>query len=208
MLIPQAFEIFKEKIVQCDDLVAHAHQIHPVTGEGLLTQRDREQVTVAAFLNMFIAWEEYLESTLCLFLTGSSTMSGAIPGRFASPTDATHAAAMIIGVNRFFDYGNHDNFARVVEIYLEGGRPYQPHLKSIKSALDDIRIIRNASAHVSSTTQKALDNLALRLLGKAGAAVSLYGLLTAPDPRSPAHGTIFQFYKDTLISAADLIAGG
>ena len=43
---------------------------------------------------------------------------------------------MVIGVMRFFDYGgNHLNVRKVVNMYFNGGQPYEPHLGSIYSEL-------------------------------------------------------------------------
>ncbi len=76
------------------------------------------------------------------------------------------------------------------------------------SDLADLRTMRNASAHITSTTQTALDSLALRVLSRPAGSIDLYSLLTAVDPRSAASETIFLGYKNKLVSAAELIVRG
>lgn len=169
---------------------------------------DREQITVAAFLNMYIAWETFLESTTSAFLSGSPTINGTLPAKFAAPPTSAAAREMIVGINRFFDYGNHQIFGKMVSIYFDQGAPFQPHLNAIRSTLDDMKAMRNASAHVSTTTQLALEAVALRLLGRPSPGVTLYQLLTAPYPRGAGNSTVFQNCRDLLITTAELIANG
>ena len=68
--------------------------------------------------------------------------------------------------------------------------------------------MRNASAHVSSTTQRPLESLSLRIFGQPRPGVTLYELLTSPDPRSATSETVFLVYKNKLMVAAELVANG
>jgi hypothetical protein len=135
-------------------------------------------------------------------------LSGTVPIKFVSPISPAAARALIVGVNRYFDYGNHENVKRVVNLYFQRGYPYEPHLSSIMSDLADLRTMRNASAHITSTTQTALDGLAFRVLTRPSGSMDLYSLLTAVDPRSAASETIFLRYKGKLVAAAELIVQG
>lgn len=207
MPLAQILAEFKTNVGQCESLIANAHQAGP-TGSPLLPPIDRQQITVAAFLNLYIAWETFLESSMADLMTGSPTISGTLPVRFASPVDISAARLLVIGVNRYFDYGNHENVRKVVQLYFQTGYPYEPHLSSINSELADLRTLRNASAHITSTTQKALDALAQRILNKPSPNIDLYSLLTALDPNSTTGETIFTAYKNKLLIAAELIANG
>ena len=60
---------FNSGLAQCDSLIANAHQANSA-GVAILPLLDRQQITVAAFLNMFIAWETFLESSLTAFMVG------------------------------------------------------------------------------------------------------------------------------------------
>jgi len=73
---------------------------------------------------------------------------------------------LVIGVQRYFDYGNHDYVRRMVNMYFENGYPYEPHLSAVSSDLADLRTMRNASAHITSTTQTVLESLALRIFSR------------------------------------------
>jgi len=206
MPVQAALDEFQAAITQCDNLIANAHQISPTTDAPVLPEMDRRQITVAAFLNMFIAWETFLESCLAAFLSGSPTLIGNVPIKYASPINPAAARKMIIGVNRYFDYGNHGHVKKVAEIYFENGAPFQPHLDSVYSTLDDLRTMRNSSAHVSSSTQTGLESLALRLLGAPSQGITLYALLTSTDTTTGS--TIFQKHKEVLVATAIAIATG
>jgi hypothetical protein len=113
---------------------------------------------------------------------------------------------MVIGAMRYFDYANHESVKKIVSIYLRDGYPFEPHLSGVLSDLQDLKTMRNAAAHVTSTTQKALDALSIRLLGKPGSGTRLYQLLTASTDQGAS--TIYNEYKKRLSAAAELIATG
>ena len=207
MPIAQALATFRAKATQCDALIANAHRIDQ-GGQPLFPLIDREQITAAGFLNLFVAWEEFLESTISNLMAGSATISGLLPPKFVSPLTAEAARAMVIGINRYFDYANHDFVRKTAAMYFRNGNPFEPHLGSIASDLADLRTMRNASAHVSSTTQAALDALAQRIFSTPQSGITLYSLLTRVDPRSAGGSTVFAESRDKLLTAAQLIATG
>lgn len=207
MAIAQIFADFQASVLQCDNLIANVHQGNSV-GQAFFPVIDRQQITVAAFLNMFIAWESFLESSLAEFMTGGSTANGQTPTRYVVPRTIEDAKTIVIGVMRHFDYANHDNFKKIVRIYFENGYPFEPHLSGMSSDLSDLRTLRNASAHISSTTQRALESLALRIFGQPRPGILLYQILTSADPRFGTNDTVFLAYKNKLLVAAELISKG
>ena len=207
MPIAAALASFKAGVTQCDSLIANAHQ-QDANGPHLLPEIDRRQITVAAFLNMFREWESFLEAAMAALLSGATTINGIAPAKIASPASPADARIMVKGINRYFDYGNHQLFRKIAEIYFVNGGPFQPHINAINGDLDDLRTMRHASAHMSSTTQSSLDTLALRLLGRPSIGIDLYDLLTAADPQSAAGETIYQRHRDILVATAELIANG
>jgi hypothetical protein len=207
MPLAQALARFKVDVVQCESLIANAHKLDNA-GAPILPPIDQQQITVAAFLNMFKAWEAFLETSIGHLMIGSSTISGRAPVRFVTPADLGRATRIIVGIARYFDYANHQYVRRIADIYFDQGYPLEPHLASINSDLDDLRTMRNASAHIAASTQTALEALATSLFGQPRPGITLYQLLTTPDPRSPTHETVFSTYKEKLIVTAELIAQG
>ena len=174
-----------------------------------MTPDDQQQVTIAAFLNLFIAWETFLEASIIDVMRGQPCVNGGLPVRFVSPPHDDAARAMITHTLRYFDFGNHDNMRKVATLYFHNGYPYEPHLSSIFSDLADLKTIRNACAHITSSTRRGLETLALRILGQPAPGISVHGLLTKVDPRPFANGgTVFVTYKNKLVITAELISNG
>jgi hypothetical protein len=175
-------------------------------GNHILPLIDRKQITVAAFLNMFIAWETFLESAFAAYMTGEPTAAGRLPTRYVSPQSTDEAKVMLIGTQRFFDYGNHENVRKIARMFFQNGDPFEPHISSLIGDLADLRTMRNASAHITSTTQTALDALAQGIFGAPRPSIDLYTLLTSVDPRIPGGVTVLAAYRDKLLIGAGLIA--
>jgi hypothetical protein len=207
MSLSDALHQFRTSLAQCDNLIANSHK-NDSAGAPLLPAIDREQITIAAFLNMFIAWETFLESSLTDLMAGGLTIGGLAPLKYVSPLHLEAAREMIVGVMRFFDFANHENVRKIVNIYFENGRPFEPHLSSVISELADLRIMRNSSAHITANTQRALEALGVRIFGTPRPGLTLYQLLTAIDPKSGAGSTVFVTYRDVLLVTAELIARG
>lgn len=208
MAIRQSLADFQASVAQCDQLIGNAHRID-TTGVDLFPLRDRQQITVAAFLNLFIAWEEFIEASMADFMMGDTTTCGANPVRYVSPQTREHSQKMVVHTLRYFDYANHDNIRRIANLYFDSGYPFETPLSSINAELADLKTIRNACAHLSSTTRTALESLATRVLGQPQPGISVYDLLTTIDPRvRGSHTTVYDAYRDKLVAAATVIARG
>lgn len=207
MSLVDILNAFRADVRQCDDLIAHVHALDRA-GNAILPLLDRRQVTVAAFLNMFIAWETFLESAFVAYMTGEATTSGRLPVRYVFPQNSDAAKAMVIGTQRYFDYGNHENVKKVARMFFENGEPFEPHISSLIGELADLRTMRNSSAHVTSSTQTALESLAVRLFGVPRPGIDLYQVLTSNNPRTHGGITILAAYRDKLLVGATLIAKG
>ena len=191
---------FTDKLVQCESLIDRAHQ-SDAGGTELFNLRDREQITAAAFLNQFVAWEEFIESALADFMTGEAGVSGRVPTRFVSPSDREHSLRMIVHTHKYFNYSNHEGVRKLAGLYFEYGHPFETSLRSIDAQLGELRVIRNACAHLSSTTTRALEAVAGRIFGQRQPSITVYSLLTATDPRDGAGGrTVYGSYKAALVS--------
>ena len=207
MPLAQTLSSFRTNVAQCDSLIASAHK-QDQNGAFIFSQLDREQITVAAFLNAFIAWEAFLEASLADFMTGEPTGNGTQPVKYVSPPTITAALALIVGVMKYFDYANHEFVKKIAKVYFRDGYPYDQPLSGIVLDLADLKAMRNASAHLSTTTKTALESLALRIFGQPQPGISVYRLLTTVDPRSAAGDTVYAVYRDKLLVTAGLIAQG
>jgi len=207
MPIAQSLVAFQASVAQCDNLIASAHTV-AAGGAFHFTPRDREQITVAAFLNMFIAWEEFIEASISDFMMGEATIGGNQPVRYVTPPTRDHSGKMVVHMNRYFDYANQENVKKLTRLYFETGYPFETPINSLTQELSDLKIMRNASAHMSSTTRAALEGLGLRIFGSPQASITVYQMLTADDPRTNPRVTVYASYRDKLLVAAVLIAQG
>lgn len=198
---------FKARVNQCDNLIANAHQTD-AHGAALLPVLDQHQITVASFLNLFVAWETFLESALTKLMSGEPTISGTAPIRYVSPRNVEEAGKLVKGVQRYFDYGNHEYVRKMIGMYFDAGYPFEPHLGAITADLSDLRIMRNASAHITSTTRAAFEALAQRVFSTPRPGIDLYSFLTAIHPGSGAGNTVFVKYREKLVIVAELVANG
>jgi hypothetical protein len=205
--IAGAITALSAKAAQCDALIASAHRVD-AAGVSLFPSAEQNMITVAGFLNLFVAWEEFLETAMSQFMVGISTLSGNAPVRYATPPDVETAKRMLIGTNKYFDFANYELVRKMAALYFENGYPFEPHLSAIATDLADLRTMRNASAHLSSTTQRALESLAQRIFGAPRPGITLYAVLTAVDPRAAAGATVFADARDKLLTTAQLIAHG
>ena len=207
MPLHQVLAAFQASVGQCENLIANAHA-DGANGQSILPEVDQQQITVSALLNMFIAWETFLESSVIELMTGAPTTCGNLPIRYVSPPTTQAAKSLLKCTRKYFDYGNHQNMIRVTKLLFENGYPFEPHISAIYSDLDDLRTMRNSSVHTSSTTQTALAALANRIFAGPRGTMTLYRLLTAFDPRSATGETVLRTYKNKLTVTAELIARG
>lgn len=207
MPIAHSLADFQARVAQCDSLIATAHTTQ-AGGTLQFKPRDREQITEAAFLNMFIAWEEFIEASIADFMMGEFTIAGRRPGRFVTPQSRDHSERMVVHMNRYFDYANHENVKKLAKLYFDTGYPFDTPINSLTQELSDLKIMRNGCAHMSSTTKAALEGLALRIFGSPQAGITVYQMLTANDPRTNPIVTVYASYRDKLLVAAALIAQG
>lgn len=208
MSLGQRLSAFSGEAAQSDRLIAHAHQM----GSGkkmLFPLVDREQITVAAFLNLYIAWESFLESCLIEFMVGSNTLSGVPPIRNVCPADEECARAIVKGCRGYFDYGNPESVKTTVNVYFANGYPFEPPLSQINQDLFDLRTMRNSAAHITTSTQNGLEKVAQQVfLGVPKPRIRLYTLLMSLDRRQKQPSTVYTYFRDRLLTTAQLIVTG
>ena len=124
-------------------------------------------------------------------MVGDPTILGHTPVRYVSPPSEEAVKNLLIGTQRYFDYGNIDNLRKMVKMFFENGYPFESPLSGDLTSLNDLRTMRNSSAHISSTTQRGLEALAQRIFSVPQNGINLYTMLITPDPRSPTGGTVF-----------------
>ncbi len=175
-------------------------------GDGgyMYSQEHQRFIVDASVLKFFIAWETFLESVFSAFLLKKQTLQGTYVNTFVTAVDFEHAKKLLVGTNTYFDWANPDKVITLSKLYLGEINPIYNAVASIKSDLFDLKTIRNAAAHLSSTTQKSLESMVQRKTGRLA-----IGIKPADFMISTYNGTVYwYYYKDLLDAAAESIANG
>lgn len=150
-------------LVRCDELVVGAHY-QDAQGNYVFSHENRKQITKTALLNLFIYWESFLEKMIVAIMMGETPINGTVVQKYVAPSNEQMAQSMLVGTLRFFDFSNHDNVRKVSINFFNQGHPFAANISSIAIHLQDLKTLRNACAHITSSTQTALESLAFRLL--------------------------------------------
>lgn len=206
MALKQNLDDYRSSVDECTSYIDYAHKKY-TNGNYKITAGLRKFISQSAFLKIFIAWETFLEACFVDYLMNEQSILGNRPAKFANPVDRTHAHQLIIGTQKFVDWSNPDITRKLSMIYFHQGYVFNSELSAVQPQLFDLKTIRNAAAHLSSTTNMKLDGLSSRLLGRVCNNYTSYDLLFSPNPAN-ARETILKMYLDLLDVTAESISNG
>lgn len=195
---------FQEEVDKAQAFFAIAHQTD-ASGKNTFDTHEREMMIESAFLKIFIVWESFLQNCFLKYMVGEMSSAGNLVTKFVSPKDMAHADQMVLGCLRFYEWSNADHLITSSEIYFADGHPFKDTLRSIKGHLDDLKVLRNSTAHKTSTTQKKLDMLITRKLGIPTSNGKVSTFILTDDPNNPGK-TVMASYVEHLKAAATCIA--
>ena len=198
MSLEDSYIKFETGVRFVNDLISNAHN-EPVV------VNIKDFIVESAFLKMFIYWEAYLEEALIKYLSDDTGLENPLPRKYLSPIDASHAKKMIIGTQKYVDWANVEIVKRISNLYIENGAPFNVSLSSIQNSLNDLKIIRNNTAHTSSTTiEPYLKIVRKKIPNWDGVFLSVSDFLMSNCHENP-QNTILQSYQESLLIAADII---
>jgi hypothetical protein len=161
------------------DARAMVNACHAVDSAGHYVRQDKERILItnACFLGLFISLEEFLEASFPHYLIGRMSTNRWRPGKYGRPRDATHAHEMLKGNQRFIDWSTPDTVIKLADLYFKQGEPFRIPIVSSLAHLNRMKKVRNATAHMSVTTQNALDSVYSQWTGTPQSNVSAYDTL-------------------------------
>jgi hypothetical protein len=112
------------------------------------------------FLKIFIAWEQFLESSFIGYMLGGSTSRGPRITRYVYPADKDHALRILCGPGK--EYTRWTSVNEIIarsELFFKKGKPFKGALSSRESTINEMQTIRNCLAHMSSDSFKKFKNL-------------------------------------------------
>ncbi|MBB5210529.1 hypothetical protein [Microbulbifer hydrolyticus] len=196
---------FRAGVSQVNAVLEKAYEVDS-DGNEIFDELQQEFIVSSAFLRMFIHWETFVEASFASYLIGERSVNGTSVSRCVTPSDRDHALKILVGTQKYVDWANHEIVRRLANLYLEDGEPFSSNISAIARDLSDLKTVRNAAAHLSSTTQHQLDALASRVLGRAVSNFTVANFILHLDPNDPSK-TILQKYQELLDLAAENIAG-
>lgn len=156
-----------------------------------------------AFFRAFLAWETFLEESFSLYLAGQKPPRGRAPYRYAFPPNYKTGVDWLNSEGQ--GYANWTRAQKVssrAERFFRNGKPFSPVLQASNNAFEELRILRNAIAHASVSTQQKFESLVRnRLLGYP-AGLSVGGFLGMIVPGSSPPSSFLESYLLGIESAA------
>lgn len=198
---------FRDSVVEANGFIALAYQ-QDGSGNYILPQNQRDFISDSAYLKLFIAWESFLESSFIQYMLGEPSILGNTVTRYVQPVDEKHANKLIIGTLKYVDWSNPEIVKRLCNLYFTAGNPIDTYVSSMMADLFDLKIVRNAAAHLTSTTRQQLDSVGTRRLKRACTNLKVSDYIFAVDPDSSASETILTTYLNKLDITAEGIANG
>lgn len=206
MALIDSLNDFRNSIVQAKSFIAIAFMMD-TAGNYLLVPTQRDFIADSAFMKIFIAWESFLESATIRYMLGEQSISGTPVTRYVQPLDQAHAHKMLIGTQKYVDWANPEIVRKLCNIFFDPlSNPFNTFISSINSDLIDLKTIRNAAAHLSSTTSAQLNSVAGRILRRVVLNTTVSQLIFSIVPASPARQTVLDMFLSKLDIAASGIA--
>jgi hypothetical protein len=204
MSLADSLSEFRAGIAQTNSFISMAYE-QDSDGNDIFDSTKKEFVITSAFLKMFIYWESFIEGSFSKYLTGELSTDGTGVACYIFPNDRGHALKILIGTQKYVDWANHEIVRRLANLYLENGNPFASNIASISSELSDLKTVRNAAAHLSSTTRHQLDALSTRVLNRNMINTDVATFMMQLHPLDSTK-TVLQYYQNLLDIAAESIA--
>jgi len=207
MALIDSLTTFRVSVAEANSFTTLAFQ-QDAAGNYMLSQNQREFITDSAYLRLFIAWETFLENSFIKYMLGEPSILGNVITRYVQPLNERHANSLLIGTQKYVDWSNPEIIKRLCNLYFSPGNPFDTYVSSIFADLFDLKTIRNAAAHLTSSTRQQLDSLGTRKLQRPCNNLKVSDLIFAVDPNSTNNETILTTYLDKLDISAEGIANG
>jgi hypothetical protein len=192
---------YRQSVNDAFDIIDFSHSRYQ-SGGYKYPENIRKFMSRSACIDIFISWESFVEAAFLDFLVGELSVTGRAVTRYVIPIDFDHGRRIATGTNRYIDWGNPEIVRRMASLYFENGEPFSSIIGSINSDLLDLKKIRNAAAHITSTTQTQLDATASRWLSRPFTNIEVYDFIFSVVPNSNPTKTVLRTMVDSLDAAA------
>lgn len=200
---------FKRELKESRRIAIDAYEWASVTigvRQPLISRKRRDSMTELAFLRIFLAWENFLEQSFVLLLSGQKPPKGHAPKRHSFPPSVKVAMDWVIPEEqRYAKWTTASVVSNRAERFFREGRPFTPILRSNQSTLEECKILRNAIAHASANTQIKFETLVRRKIGVLPSNLSVGSFLGTLVPGTRPPLSFLENYMSKIEFAADQI---
>lgn len=153
------YNTFLSRIDNSFDLVNTANDIKntSVNRSPKLNQKQLYKIIELSFLEIFLAWEKFLENSLINYLLIKNNNNKI--HCYIRPRDKKHVIEILKEGRNYADFTNTEFILRMANFYFRGGKPFSDAIKTHKSHVDDIKTIRNAITHDSDGSKEKFQKL-------------------------------------------------
>lgn len=201
----EALEQYRQSVADARQYAADAF-LQNSDGTYLYDESHQNFIVDAAILKFFIAWETYLESIFKCYILGENTTLGTSVHTCVIARDEMHANALLIGMNKYFDWANQELVCKLSKLYFDNNNPIVSAINQISNDLRDLRTIRNSVAHITQTTQTQIEALAQRITGRMQTGITPSKLMFLQESNTGLD--YWDYYQQKLDIAAENIAKG
>jgi hypothetical protein len=169
--------------------------------------RHRETVTRLAFLQVFLAWEAFLEESFILYLLGKKPPIGPQPKRLDyRPTTRKQAFRYIVGDRNYADWTKIGDLRDRSKKYFVLGKPFTDAFIGEQINFEEMAVIRNAIAHSSTAAQERFKTLVRsKLLGSCPPNLTIGGFLATSLPGVSPPQSFLEYYVNIMSRVAKKI---
>lgn len=164
--IEECYNDFMKVYDDCNEMLCEStvlYQQNVGYGAYVFSKRIYDALVEHCFMQIFLAWEKFLENSFIVYLNGQADLQGNLYVRYGIPSDNEHAYNMIKGTKNYPDWTNINDVRYLAKIYFENGGPYCI-IENIPVEFDDIKNIRNRISHVSEKSKKAFERVLLKTI--------------------------------------------
>ncbi len=206
MVLHDVYNAAMQECTKASTLVADTNEFYNnhVASNCTTYSSDLHACTLdGAFLTLFMALENFLESSFICYMMGQSGLNGNSFAKYVSPTSEDNARNILKGISKFTDFTNRDTIVKLANNFFDGGGTYI-YLNSISTDFEEMKKIRNAISHISVESDRAFKGLVRVKLGSLPPNISTSIFLNTVIPGTTT--TFFVHYRDIVVSAINNIS--
>lgn len=111
-----------------------------------------------AFVRCVLAWEDFLHTSMCAYLTGAKGLSGKPAKPKAKVPTLTIAEELLVGEREFLSWTDKRTVRERAALWFQKGEPYDTALQNF-ATYEELRRVRNRIVHRSASAQDKFSKL-------------------------------------------------